>query len=541
MKKGLSFFLPVLMLFILSFSSCKKDVETIAGPQIAVSDDAPDLKELNAGQRVTIPVTVESIEGIRRLSYFFIKENANGTESGTPVNYDPTDFPEKLQRDIVFSAQPGLVELVIVSFDKLNRSSEVHLNFKEIRELPVLTFTDNVKFQQSVFENKQLTITGHVNSKYDLSSISFSSVVNNVESSAQSLQFSNKNSTDFSAQLVVQKGLSAIILKATNMYQGTVTDTFKIQTVVDDAVNISLAGGITSISKVFAGATNTISGSVSSGSNIASLSYALKVNGVYGPETAIAIGSPADAFNFTASYNGVKNAEAVRITGRNQGNKEKVIELPVLKVYNKLLTFTVELTTAIGPGKKNWFSAYRAPHVFDAASAASVQTMLDFAFVKYSASSFRIMPAGVVEAGAAYQTAMAPYMAGFNQATYTLVTVNRNSITESAFNSLEWDGDLTSFLETKILGPISEGGENYNIRTTNRRFNGELQVGKGFIIGWGAWRWGTTVADNKAFGLVMVKAYSVSNGQATTTLEIKVPDEDFRSKYNSESIHSYPL
>ncbi|MGX5691172.1 hypothetical protein [Arcticibacter tournemirensis] len=540
MKRTFSLLLGILAVLAIAFPGCKKDMEGTEGPVITVSEDAPNLEELNAGQRVTIPVTVESPLGIRRLSYFFIKENANGTESGVPVNFDQTDYPTELQKDIVFNAEKGLVELVIVSFDKLNHSSEVHLSFKEVRDLPVLTFTDGIKERETVFENKHIAVTGHVNSKYDLSAITYTTVVNGVASQPQNIQFTNKNSTDFSAGLVVQKGLTAVIIKATNSYEGAVVDTFKIGSVVDDAVNITLSGGITSIDKVYAGISNALSGMITSGSDVVSLSYAVKVNGSYGTEVPLTLGTPRDEFNFTANYSGVKNTEAVRITAKNQGNKEKVIELPVAKVYNKLLTFTVNLTTETGPGKNNWFSAYRAPHVFDVTTAASAQTMLDFVFAKYSSTSFRIMPSGIVQAGAAYQTAMAPYMNGFNQVVYTLVTANRSSITPDAFNSIDWDGELTTFLETKIIAPTGEGGENYNIRTTNRRFNGDLKVGEGFIIGWGALQWGASVADNKAFGIVMVKAYSTTGGVGNVTLEIKVPDEDNRTKYNPESIHSYP-
>ena len=541
MKKIFNLCLAVFAFHTLAFVGCKKDMEGTEGPIITISEDVPNLEELNAGQTVTVPVTVKSELGIRRLSYFFIRKNANGTESGTPVNFDQTDYPIELQKDIVFNADQALVELVIVSFDKMNRSSEVHLSFKEVRDVPVLNFTNNIKSRETVFENKRISITGHVESKYDLSAITFTTIVNGQASEPKNVQFTDKRSSDFSAGIVVQKGLSAIVIKAVNAYQGAAIDTFKIGSVVDDAVNITLDGGITSIDKVYAGAPNTLSGMVSSGSDIQSISYAMKVNGGYGPETPLTPGTPLDEFNFSATYNGVKNTEAIRITARNQGGKEKIIELPVGKVYNRLLTFTVELTTAIGPGKNNWFSAYKAPHVFDVNTAPAAQSMLDFAFAKYSSSSFRIMPSGIVQAGAAYQTAMAPYMPGFSQVVYTLVTANRSSVTPAAMAEINWDGELTVFLEQKVIALVSQGGEGYNIKTTNRRFNGELKVGEGFIIGWGALPWGGTVADNKAFGLVMVKAYSVVNGVANATLEIKVPDEDNRTKYNPESIHSYPL
>jgi hypothetical protein len=281
---------------------------------------------------------------------------------------------------------------------------------------------------------------------------------------------------------------------------------------------------------------NTLKGNVFSGSAVTSLTYSVKSNDIYGPEVPMTIGNPSDEFSFTIDFTAEKGIQAVRITGTNAGNITKVLEFPVEKAYTKLVHFTdITLTSAIGPGLNNWFSAYQAPHVFDVPTAAGNQLMLDFALVKYSSTSFRIMPAAVYVAGDAYKTAMAPYMDGFTKAPYTLITANRNAVTPEAFDALEWDGELTAFLDAKVRAPAAEGGENYNVSATNRRFNGDLQIGKGFIIGWGQW----DPINNQAFGLVMVKDYSVVDGVATATLEIKVPAEDMRTKYNPVSLFDY--
>lgn len=109
--------------------------------------------------------------------------------------------------------------------------------------------------------------------------------------------------------------------------------------------------------------------------------------------------------------------DAIRITGENTGGKSQVTEYAVSKVYTKLLHFpNIILTPEIGPGKNNWFSAYQAPHVFDIANAAQNQLMLDFAFIKYTASSNRVVATAVFNASDNYRNATAPYMVGFTKA-----------------------------------------------------------------------------------------------------------------------------
>lgn len=111
----------------------------------------------------------------------------------------------------------------------------------------------------------------------------------------------------------------------------------------------------------------------------------------------------------------------------------------------------------------------------------------------------------VFTASAAYTTATAPYMVGFTKAPYTMVTANRASITPASFNSLGWDGEMTDFINNKIKAPTSEGGENYNVSTANRRVSGDMIPGAGFVIGWGSWNFADSKVNNQAFGLVIVK------------------------------------
>lgn len=537
MRRNLYLMLTFFSLALLvTLSACEDDEKDPQPPIITVGDGFEDVEGFNVGDEIAITVNVKSPIGVKRLAYYFITATDNGTESGTPVFIDKVDFPQEITEEIVFTVEPGFVELVIISFDRENNNSEIHISPKNIRSIPVLAFKDDVKYRETVFENKLLSIEGTITSEFDLSAVTYQTIVNGVTSEENAIAITDPKSMPFMVNVLVPKNLTGIIIKAENIHEGMAVDTFKIATVVDDDVNIALEGGNTTIPIAYADVNNTLNGNVFSGSAVTSLTYAIKANDVYGPEVPVTIGDPNDEFSFTIDFMADKGIQAIRITGKNAGNITKESAFVVEKVYTKLVHFAdITLTSAIGPGLNNWFAAWQAPHVFDNTNAADNQLMLDIVLAKYSETSFRIMPAAVYAAGAAYKAAMDPYMVGFSKAPYTLVTANRNAITPEAFNALEWDGQMMEFLDSKVRAPVAEGGENYNFYGTNRRVNSALQVGKGFIIGWGQW----DPIHNQAFGIVMVKAYSVVDGVATATLEIKVPAEDMRTKYNPVSLFDY--
>lgn len=521
---------------VVTIAGCKKTEEDLQAPVITISDAFKEVENFNVGEEIKVAVNVKSAIGVKRLAYYFITRTANGTVSGTPVYIDKTDFPQEVNEEIVFKVQAGMVELVIISFDKQHHNSEVHIVPKNVRSIAQLAFKDNIKFRETVFEQKNLKVEGSITSEFDLTAVTYQTIVNGVTSDESDIAITDPKEMPFTVSVVVPKNMTGIIIKAKNAYNGTAVDTFKIGSVADDDVSITLEGGKTNVPIAYADVTNTLKGNVSSGTEVASLTYAIKANGIYGAEMPMTIGDPKDEFSFTLDFSATKDIQAIRITGRNAGNKIKAAEYEVAKVYTKLLHFaSIKLTSEIGAGKNNWFAAYQAPHVFDNTNAAANQLMVDLVLVKHGANDYRVTTAAVFDAGAAYRTAMAPYLVGFTKAPYSLVTANRRSVTPAAFNSIEWDGELTEFLQTKVLASAAAGGEGYNIVTTNRRFNNGLKVGEGFIFGWGQW----SPTENKAFGIIMVKEYAVTDGIATATLEIKVPAEDNRTKYNPESIFDY--
>lgn len=510
------------------------------GPDIKIDAQYANIAGINVGDVVKIPVTVSSAVGVKRLSYYFINQTANGTTSDAPVHTDNADFPATLTKEIQFTIRPAMLELVVVSFDRNNNSSEAHIKMSEIRALPSITFKDGIKFQETVFENKKLNIEGQINSTHDLSKISFRTIINGVLSAETSIPFTDKRSTAFVAAPVVPKGLTAVIITAANIYNGMVVDTFKVGNVADDAVSISLAGVTGTIPYLYADSLNVFTGQVSSGSDLANLSYAVKTRGTYGAEQSINLGTPLDNFSFTIPVQGAVGMEAIRISGRNTGGKAQVVEYAIGKVNRRLLRFTnIVLTSEIGPGKNNWFSAYKAPHVFDVTNAAAAQDMIDFGAIVYN-NAFRFVPPFIYTAGAAYQTAAAPYMEGFTKATYTMVTANRRSVTPAAMDSLLWDSNLDNFININIKGP-GPVGENYNVSTTNRRVSADPVVNTGVIIGWGSWNLASGAVDNQAFGVVLVKSYSTTgSGRGTVTIDVVVPAENQRTRFNPVSMFGYP-
>ena len=343
-------FLSSMFLFLMACTKEWKDASGI-GPEINISDDYQSLTGINVGDEVSIPVTVSASTGIKRLSYFFIRKTANGTASGTPVNIDREDLPTELQHTIDFTIEENMQELVVISFNKENFSTEVHITMSEIRQLPVLRFKDNIKFQETVFADKEYNVEGQITSAFDLERISFQTAIDGNYSSETPIAFTDKRNTPFTATVNVVEGLSAIVIKAENIYGGFVTDTFRIGSVAEDAVTVALAGGDTEIGVIYADSANKITANVVSGSDVQQLSYAVKRNGSYGAEQPIVLGEPLDAFSFDFTLTGEKGIEVIRISAENEGGKTVATEFPVTNVYTKLLHFTnIVLTTDVGPG-----------------------------------------------------------------------------------------------------------------------------------------------------------------------------------------------
>ncbi len=535
MKKISRYLSMALLLFAIACN--KKDDNRIAKPVIHIEEKYTKLEGLNAGEELSIPVNVRAEGGIKRLAYYLITNTSNGTSAGNTVNNDPADMPAELNDTIRFKVTDNFRELVVIVFDRFHNNSEVHIGTDNIRSVPSIRFKDGIDRRESVFEGKNLLIEGMVESEFELSSLHYQTVINEELSPETALEITSQNVIPFAIPVTVVKGLSAIILKTVNEYDAVVRDTFRIGSVQDDAVVISLITGSSRIDKLYTTIDNTISGNVFSGTSINHLSYAIKRNGTYGDAVELPIGTPADEFSFSFDFKGEKDIEAIRISGVNEGGKRLDAEFQTGAIYNPLKLFRdIVLTTEIGPGKKNFFAAYQEPHVFEAAEAAPFDEVIDLGFFRYTATSNNIMPPAVFDAGVNYANALAPYMQGWDKAPYTLVTANRASVNTVSFDTLDWDTQLMDHVARIVAAPRTEGGEQYNIYETNRRTNNVFNVGQGFYIGWGRW----DPIYNFSFGIVLVKEYVVHGDYATIRLDIKVPEENQRLKYNPVSLFNYP-
>lgn len=530
----------LLILLSAGLGACENDdLSRDAIPDIQISDSNLSFEGLNVGDELSIPIEVSSNNGLKRFSYFFITKNANGTESTDAVNFDDDSFPESMSRIINFEVIPNMVELVVVAFDRHNTSAEKHIFLSDIRSLPQIIFKDNIDYRETVFENKRLEITGQVLSEFKIESMSYSVIKNDQVALEQSLSFTeNTNNVDFAFQVLVEKGLQSIVVKADNIYNGQVMDTFRIGSVVEDAVSITMQNGMSEIEKLYSDKPVSISGMVSSGSQMKSLSYAVKNNGSYGSEVAIPLGTPLDEFPFTIQIQGQRGTDAVRITGENENGNTQVVELAVKRIVEPLIyRQDVELTTEIGQGKSNWFAAYQSPYSLDQQTAQTHQQMVDFMVFLYNETNLRVASAAVFQA-ASYVPKVAPYMDGFNQATYSVVTSSRPCITAKSFSSLKYDEDIENFTENKIIAPKEDGGEGYNIKATNRRTSSNLVNNSGFVVGWGKYVDGK--ASNEKFAIIFVKEVSIDNGIGRIKLDIKYPKQNYRIEYNPVSILPYP-
>jgi len=503
------------------FFSCNVGDEYLTNasvPSIAIDSSRFTFDGLNEGDILQIPIVVKSERGIKRISYLIMKETANGLVANDPVNNDNEIFSKEIKDTLFIPVTYGAKELVVICFDTKNRSSEVHFEFKNIKTIPQIILKDSIDYRESVFENKNFVVSGRIVSDYELKKTTFSTIVNGEVSEEQNLTLMGLN---FTANLMVVKGLSGIIIKVQNINDGLAIDTFKIGAVVDDAVNIMMKGGITSLQNFGVGEINSYEGTVVSGSNISKLSYRVKENGVYGVKIPIALGIPLDEFNFKLEVLGEYGMESVQIIGENVNNKTSTIELIIPEVISNVLYFKdVHLTTQIGQGLNNWFACYLAPHVFDQATAAAHQEMMDFVCVVYDNSQVSLLSPHVFNAGTLYNQAITPYMAGFTQANFCLLSGNRTEITFESFNAIKTEADLRSFIDNKIAST-------YTVYTGVRGTNRELVVGKGMV-----YAWGPSAGNNKEFGLIIVKAISFENGIGNVTLDIKVPRTDFRTLYN---------
>lgn len=188
----------------------------------------------------------------------------------------------------------------------------------------------------------------------------------------------------------------------------------------------------------------------------------------------------------------------------------------------------VELTTEIGPDKKNWFAAYatnsEGGHTFTIEEAAEQSHMMDFVLVKHGTTNLRIHPSIIGwQHGADYHRYTGRYTNGFEKLT---MTTNMNKL----FTTALFDEVTTS---EGLVNKIAElrAADGYAYYTTDRMTSHNLQsqiTGENRVL---IIAWGPRIGQNEQFALLYIKEVtSLPGGEYKMIFDIKYIDHDIRSE-----------
>lgn len=193
----------------------------------------------------------------------------------------------------------------------------------------------------------------------------------------------------------------------------------------------------------------------------------------------------------------------------------------------------IELTTEIGTGKKNWFSAYADNYsvTFSQEEARGKSEMMDFTPVMHSDTEVRMYTAYVGYEHAGYKERIAPYTQGFSKLTYTMLGGWRAGYPDATkpehYESVK---DIKSLSE--LIGFYRQGGYSYHV--ANRMNSDNLSINSV-----GIFAWGHKVGINNRFGIYIVRDMQpTGNGNYIIKLDIKVPKSDARTPNNGSSINN---
>ncbi|MDR3142509.1 MAG: hypothetical protein LBU37_12420 [Tannerellaceae bacterium] len=526
-KNNIIYSLLILISALFLFNCCSDNDEVVSSPVINIPDDKKEVKGANEGDLISVPFSVSTENGIRRIAYYFIVNTANETKNEEPViieNYTE-DFPKMYEGSIDFSIRTEMSTLILVVFNKENQASEVHISLSELKELPVFRFDKDLDYKEKAFLGKNLKVKGNVTSEYDINSFTYRVTNNGVASAPVDIPVIDRQNVDFDISIIVEVGLENILFDVTNVHEGKVERRFQILNVLtDDDISIEIAGGITELTSYMEDEENIIEGTVESGSNIIGLAYSVKKNGVFGSPVEIDIPEDViDLYNFTITVVGEAGTEAVKIIATNESELVEEIIIDVPYVDSRIVYIAdVVLTTEIGEGKYNWFSCYQAPHRFDQITAAQYPEMMDFVAAKYTTGVPYLLSAMVYTAGGNYATAVSPYMVGFDKMTYLLVTANRPDA-KNAFDAIEKTSDMEALFKSQSY-----------YATAGRYTSGALTAGNYHVIGWG-----NGSQQNKAIGIIKLKEINTVDGISTVKFDIKFGKPDYRTMYNGASMMPY--
>lgn len=528
MKKNvLSYYAFVFISAIFLLSSCNDENVAVSRPTIKISEESKKIDGANEGDLISIPFSVLTEQGVRKIAYYFIVNTPNGSRNEEPVtvvNFTE-NFPISYDGSIDFTIRTEMSTLILVAFNKHNQASEVHIQLSDLKKLPVFTFERDLDSKEKAFLGKNLRIRGNTTSEYDIKTFTYQIVKNGVAGPPIPIPFSNKREINFEVSFIVEEGLENVIFNVTNIHSGQVEKIYKVLNVLtEDDISIEISGGVTEIAEYIEDETNIIEGTVESGSDITGLSYSVKKDGMFGAPIAVELPSDiTDLYNFKISIIGEAGTEAIKIIATNETEmiEEYILIVPKVDSYVRFMEDVV-LTTEIGEGKFNWFSCWKEPHLFDQQTAAQYSDRMDFGAVTYTNGAPYLLSSMVWTAGGNYAAAITPYMIGFDFMTYLLMTANRADA-RNAFNSITKTSDLEALFNSTTY-----------YAGAGRYTSGGLTAGNHHVIGWG-----NGVSQNKAIGIIRLKEINTKDGISTVKFDIKFGKPDYRQKYNNASLMPY--
>lgn len=220
-----------------------------------------------------------------------------------------------------------------------------------------------------------------------------------------------------------------------------------------------------------------------------------------------------------------------RTEAANTSGQNVVIDNPGYDPSNEMVEYKgVELTTEIGPGKKNWFSAYASPEMvaFTQEEARSKSNMMDFAPVVHSEDEVRLYSAIIGHSHADYKDRTSPYVSGFQRLTYTMLGGRRPGYADETLPE-HYDNvtDVNSMIQL-----VKNYWPTYSYTSANRMNTDKLI--KDYV---GIMAWGHKIGINNKFGVFIVRDIQpTTDGNYKVVLDIKVPKSNARTSNNGSMV-----
>lgn len=511
--------------------------------------DAPDQYEyLEENGILEIPLYIDSEAGIKSAYY----KVGVKTEEGKEVIGNKVDIlaaGDEVEGEVLVAKIPvvkNMAHVFLVVFDNNDQLYKRMVSVAEVRNAPIVTFKNGVDEKKTVCVGIPFKINGEIESEYELSSVWAVPVINGVERETVQGTLASGN---FELSIPVETGLSSVMVKVANVYGGVATKEFKVLNVVEeDFMDVTFTSDLTELTRVTIGKEKLVEGLLASGSDIASVKYALKRDGVLGSYTELSlIESEGNEAKFSFPIMGEEGIEAVEIVATNQSDVTVTEERRVKVLSASTISSLTDVFMSTDPADDACFlSLYEETPVFGREVALTKQDRVDFYLAYVDNNRGQPLSPHAYGAGTNYYNASKSYITGFTELTYSFVSNWRGKITKESFDAIQSEQDFQEFLESTIIAPGPDG-ENYKIYTASRRVGPNMndpQKTGGFLLGWGTHSHPTvspaTGVSNVAFAIFWVKKIAKKdNGHWTITFDVKYPLSDERAANESGSFAPY--